>query len=36
MTAPRSRLAAMLGDPQLWTPVVVLLVGLAILAWVHG
>jgi uncharacterized protein (DUF885 family) len=32
----RSRLAAMLTDPHLWPPVVVLLAGLVVLAWVHG
>jgi hypothetical protein len=36
MSAPRSRLAAMLTDPHLWLPVVVLVLGLATLAWVHG
>ena len=32
----RSRLAAMLTVPHLWPPVVVLLAGLVVLAWVHG
>ena len=36
MTHPgRSRLAAMLRDPQLWVPVAVLGAGLVVLAWIR-
>ncbi len=31
----RSRLAAMLRDPQLWVPVAVLCAGLVVLAWIR-
>ena len=33
--SPR-RVTAVLTDPQLWVPVVVLAAGLVVLAWVHG
>ena len=36
---PRSRkasVAAMLTDPHLWLPVIVLVLGVGVLAWVHG
>jgi hypothetical protein len=33
--AARSRLAAMLSDPQFWVPVVALLGGLLVLAWIR-
>lgn len=36
MPRARPRLAAMLTDPHLWLPVVVLVAGLLVLAWVHG
>ena len=35
MPPGRSRLAAILRDPQFWVPVVVLLGGLLVLAWIR-
>jgi hypothetical protein len=32
----RASLTAMLTDPHLWLPVIVLGLGVAVLAWVHG
>lgn len=36
MPPERPRLAAMLTDPHLWPPVLVLVAGLLVLAWVQG
>jgi hypothetical protein len=33
--AGRGRLSAVLSDPQLWVPVLVLLGGLVVLAWIR-
>lgn len=33
---PRTRFSALLSDPQLWVPVIVLIAGIAVLVWVHG
>lgn len=30
------RVRAILTDPQLWAPLLVLIAGIAVLVWVHG